>query len=170
MNDAKATFPGVAARHDGVSAMHYDSTADTDRHIAAVRTYLRLVIDNLERRSQSHDASKKESPEKEVFDEFTPKLSATTYGSDEYMAFLSAMKPALDHHYSVNSHHPEHYANGIEGMNLLDLVEMFCDWKAATLRHNDGDLKSSIKVNQKRFGYSDELRQILLNTANELML
>lgn len=63
-----------------------------------------------------------------------------------------------------NSHHPEFYENGICGMNLLDLVEMLCDWKAATLRHNDGDIRRSIEINQKRFGYSDELKQILLNT------
>lgn len=42
--------------------------------------------------------------------------------------------------------------------------------KAATLRHNNGDLRKSIEMNQRRFGYSDELKQILLNTAFELGL
>jgi hypothetical protein len=74
------------------------------------------------------------------------------------------MKPALDHHYAMNSHHPEHFATGIQGMSLLDVLEMLCDWKAATLRHNDGDIRRSIELNQKRFGYSDELKAILLNT------
>ena len=31
-----------------------------------------------------------------------------TYGSDEYKACLTEMKPALDHHYAANRHHPEH--------------------------------------------------------------
>lgn len=53
---------------------------------------------------------------------------------------------------------------GLHGMSLLDLVEMLCDWKAATLRHADGDIRRSIEINQKRFGYSDELKQIFLNT------
>lgn len=53
---------------------------------------------------------------------------------------------------------------GIRGMSLFDLIEMLCDWKAATLRHNDGNIRRSIELNQKRFGYSDELKQILLNT------
>ena len=49
-------------------------------------------------------------------------------------------------------------------MNLIDVIEMLCDWKAATMRHADGDIKKSIEINQKRFGYSDELKAILLNT------
>lgn len=49
-------------------------------------------------------------------------------------------------------------------MNLVDIIEMLCDWKAATLRHADGDIYKSIEINQKRFGYSDELKSIFINT------
>ena len=80
------------------------------------------------------------------------------------------MKPALDHHYAVNSHHPEFYADGIRGMSLLDITEMLCDWKAAALRHADGNILKSIEINQKRFGYSDELKQILFNTVHALRI
>ena len=51
----------------------------------------------------------------------------------------------------------------LRGMNLIDLVEMICDWKAATMRHSDGDIYKSLDDNKKRFGISDELYQILLN-------
>lgn len=54
---------------------------------------------------------------------------------------------------------------GISGMNLIDLIEMLCDWKAATIRHNDGDIRKSIAINQKRFGYSDEMKRFMLNTV-----
>jgi hypothetical protein len=74
------------------------------------------------------------------------------------------MKVGLDHHYAANTHHPEHYPDGIQGMNLLDVLEMLCDWKAATMRHNNGDIRKSIEINQQRFGYSDELKTLLLNT------
>lgn len=104
----------------------------------------------------------------EAFDEFTARLRGLTYGSDEYRACLAAMKPALDHHYSQNSHHPEFRATGIRGMTLLDLAEMLCDWKAATMRHADGDIRRSIEINQARFGYSDELKQIFLNSLDEI--
>lgn len=148
----------------------YDSRPDTYAHIATVREYVNRAVVNLLHRGGDHDLSKLESPEREVFDEFTPKLKHSTYGSDEYKSFLTAMGEGLKHHYEVNSHHPEHYEDGTAGMSLLDLVEMLCDWKAATLRHDDGDLRRSIEINQERFGYTTELKLILLNTAEELGL
>ena len=78
------------------------------------------------------------------------------------------MKPALDHHYANSRHHPEHFANGINDMNLIDIMEMLADWKASSMRHNDGNLLKSIELNQQRFGYDDQLKQILLNTAKLL--
>jgi hypothetical protein len=42
---------------------------------------------------------------------------------------------------------------------------MICDWLAAVKRHKDGDIFRSIEVNQERFGYSDEIKEILKNTA-----
>jgi hypothetical protein len=144
--------------------MPYDSRPDTLQHIEQVRLFLARVIDDLMSRAICHDASKLKSPEKEIFDEFTPKLKASTYGSEEYKGYLQAMGEALKHHYSHNSHHPEHRPNGIKGMSLVDLLEMLCDWKAATIRHANGDIRRSIEQNQQRFGYSDELKGILLNT------
>ena len=55
---------------------------------------------------------------------------------------------------------------GIKDMNLADIVEMICDWKAATMRHDNGDIRKSIVINQERFDYSDDLKLIFLNTAN----
>jgi hypothetical protein len=52
-------------------------------------------------------------------------------------------------------------------MTLIDLCEMIADWKAATLRHANGDIAKSLEINQKRFKYTDELKQILLNTVKE---
>jgi len=141
-----------------------DSRIATREHIRTVQCIMGVVIEDLIERQRVHDKSKLESPEVEVFDEFTPKLAASTYGSEEYKGFLAEMKVGLDHHYAANSHHPEHFPDGIRGMSLLDVIEMLCDWKAATLRHNDGDIRKSIEINQRRFGYSDDLKAIFLNT------
>jgi len=119
-------------------------------------------------RSEDHDASKLQSPEKELFDKFTPLLRDTTYGSDEYKRYLKEMGAALQHHYEVNSHHPEHYANGIYGMSLLDVMEMLADWKAAGMRHADGDIRESLSINRGRFDIDDQLFSILENTVKEL--
>jgi hypothetical protein len=153
-----------------VTTTAYDSRPATRDHIARVRALLAAAIENLAIRADEHDASKLVDPELAIFDEYTTKLQYSTYGSAEYEEFLAAMGEGLRHHYEHNSHHPEHYADGIAGMSLLDLIEMLCDWKAATERHEDGDLALSIAHNQQRFGYSDELHAILRNTAVELGL
>ena len=174
----------------------YDSKEDTLKHIRQVRDFVERLEIALSNRRCGHDYSKLNEPEKSVFDEFTPKLAESTYGSEGYKEYLKEMKLALDHHYSENKHHPEHFkkhvCNGcfkefkimpdrcdicgysqfqeesdISQMTLIDLCEMIADWKAATLRHNNGDIMKSLEVNQERFKYSDELKQILSNTVKE---
>jgi hypothetical protein len=139
---------------------------ETTKHIRLVQRLLNKVAVNLIHRGEKHDESKLHSPEVELFTQLTPKLAGVTYNSDEYKNFLQELKPALDHHYSRNSHHPEFHKNGINDMTLVDLIEMFCDWKAATMRHNDGNLNKSIEINAKRYGISDQLCKIFENTVD----
>lgn len=142
-----------------------DCIRDTKEHISQVREFMLMFAQELIQRALVHDQSKLESPEVEIFTEYTPKLRNSTYGTDEYKKNLEGMKWALEHHYMNNSHHPEHYEGGIKDMTLADIVEMMCDWKAATLRHADGDIYKSIGINKERFGYSDDLYHIFRNTA-----
>ena len=137
---------------------------ETIKHIEKVRKYLKIFTDKIINRGIEHDKVKLESPEVEIFAEYTPKLSDTTYGSEEYNTYLKEMKVALDHHYANCRHHPEHFANGINEMTLVDLIEMLADWKAASERQNNGNILKSIELNAQRFGYDDQLKQILLNT------
>lgn len=146
-----------------------ESKFKTMRHIETVRNYISGVIKELIYRQEQHDQTKLEPPEVDIFEVYTPKLRDCVYGSDEYKQFLAEMKPAIDHHNKINRHHPEHYESGIQGMNLVDLLEMLCDWKAATLRHNTGDILKSLEINQKRFGFSDELKRILKNTVEDIL-
>lgn len=145
--------------------MNYDSKPDTLEHIKQVNAYLLNFISELAIRARDHDASKLEAPEKPAFDKATPKLKALTYGSEEYEDSKRLLGQALSHHYEHNPHHPEFHKNGVDDMTLIDLLEMLADWKAATLRHKDGDLYNSIHINSKRFKISGQLAQILLNTA-----
>ncbi len=146
----------------------YDSTNDTVAHMSRVSSLLQQACKELSRRGVVHDASKLSPEEKKAFDEFTPKLKKCTYGSKEYEGYLKGLKIALKHHYSNNSHHPEHYTKGINGFDLFDLIEMFFDWKAATERHEDGDIFKSLKINKERFDMSDQLISILENTAKRM--
>jgi len=147
-----------------------DANLKTRMHIAAVAYRIRLVINALLERAAHHDDSKMVAPEAETFAAYTPRLKNVTYGSDEYKQLLREMKPALDHHYAVNRHHPEYFKGGVNEMTLIDLIEMLCDWSAATKRHDDGDIIKSIEKNKIRFGLSDQLERILMNTVQELGL
>ncbi len=143
----------------------FETMCETYKHKQLVSMFMADIATRLVGRSINHDDSKLTSPEIDIFAEYTPKLAHCTYGSEEYNQYLKEMKVALDHHYAVNKHHPEHFPNGIKDMNLIDLIEMICDWKASTLRHNDGNILTSIDKNQERFGYTYELAQILKNTV-----
>lgn len=148
--------------------MGYNCTADTLKHIRRVQRLLGGVARNLMQRGEVHDDSKLGPEEKPLFDEMTPLLKTLTYGSDEYKASLDKLGVALKHHYAVNSHHPEHFADGVAGMSLLDVVEMLCDWKAASERTKDGDFLKSIEIGIERFKIEPQLAAILRNTAAAL--
>lgn len=148
--------------------MAYDSREDTLAHIDRVRSLVADIERNLRQRAKVHDRSKLNSPEKEMFDVATTKLKEVEYGSPEYKQSLKELGPALQHHYEHNSHHPEHWQNGIRDMSLLDLIEMLADWKAAGERHANGSMKASIDKNRDRFFYDDILMRIFHNTAREM--
>lgn len=144
----------------------YDSRPETLRHSSRVRRLMIPLISELIDRAATHDHSKTEDPELAAFNEYTPKLADATYGSEEYKAHLAAMGAGLAHHYGHNRHHPEHFDEGINGMTLVDLVEMLADWKAASERHKDGDLATSMDIQRERFGITAQLMDILQNTAD----
>lgn len=141
------------------------TNSETWEHINLVMQLLMIMQQELALRAITHDRSKLKAPEVSAFTEMTPKLAATTYGSDEYKQVLAQMKPTLLHHYANNRHHPEFFENGIADMNLIDVLEMFVDWYAATKRHADGDIYKSIEINKERFGLSDQFVQILKNSV-----
>jgi hypothetical protein len=163
----------MTADQERLALAEAEGKVATFEHIDKIRELLRLFANELLARGETHDRSKLSPAESLVFAEFTPKLKGCTYGSDEYRAFLVAMKPALDHHYANNRHHPEHHAPedpklGIGRMNLLDVLEMFVDWRASSMRHADGDTGKSIDINAERFAMSLQLTAIFRNTLRDL--
>lgn len=148
--------------------MNYDSTKDTLLHIKRVNELLLEFTKEILDRAIKHDNSKLQGPEKPLFDKMTPLLKELTYGSDGYKQALDDLKPALNHHYANNSHHPEYHENGIDDFTLSDLVEMFFDWKAASERHNDGNIFRSIEINKNRFKISEQICNIFKNTAAKM--
>lgn len=144
------------------------SPKETCHHINRVRQLISDMIANLVNRGVAHDESKLEEPECSAFERIGKQLSEMEYGTPEYRASLRELGPALKHHYEHNSHHPEHWPDGVKNMSLLDIMEMFCDWKAAGERHKNGSLEQSIIVNTDRFDLDPQLAQIFENTRIEM--
>ena len=145
-----------------------DSRPDTQKHIDLVNENGRKFCDKFLERLTHHDASKLEEPERKYFDKGTPQLKNSTYGDKSYDDAKDRIKPGLEHHYAENDHHPEHFGEqGISGMNLYQLLEMWIDWTAAVKRHTDGNIFNSLMYNRNRFHIDDQLFSIMMNTATE---
>lgn len=140
--------------------------ADLNVHISNVAVFMDIIAHAMAKRATKHDASKFTEEEMPYYAKYTPNLKGLTYGSEDYRDNLKKLKPAIDHHYANNSHHPEHYKNGLNDMDLVDIVEMICDWKSASMRHNDGNINKSLDINKERFGMDDQLFNILKNTID----
>lgn len=145
-----------------------DSTAETLKHIRRVSQLLGEGAVELITRAAVHDNTKLQEPEKSYFDQYTEQLSSLEFGTQEYIDCANKLKPAIDHHYSMNSHHPQYYPDGVRGMNLFDLIEMYYDWKASGERTKNGSIIKSIDYNSKRFRMGDTLEKIFKNTAQYL--
>jgi len=137
--------------------------ADTRKHIEQVATTLNVIINALRQRAIDHDRSKFEEPERSAYAVVIPQLAGLEYGSEEHRKVLAMMKPAVRHHQQSNRHHPE-YHHSVAGMNLVDVMEMAADWRAAAIR-SGSDFEKSLKVSLKRFNIGDELASIIINTA-----
>ena len=129
--------------------------------------YLSKFCSKLLWRSLIHDLDKYKWKEAKHFAKTIFDLKSSTYGSDEHKKLLKEIGPAIKHHYSRNRHHPEFHSKFIN-MNITDKIEMVCDWKAATRRHTDGDIKKSIEINQKRFKYTNEEKEFLLSIIKQI--
>ena len=142
---------------------------ETEKHIHLVQHLMNKLIKLQMDRAENHDRSKLDSPEVEAFTAETSKLHGLTFGSPEYYEQIktTGLDKALAHHYARNRHHPEHYPSGVRGMNLVDVLEMLCDWYASSLRQDDGNLKKSIDICAKRFEFSgDVIHDVLKNTVD----
>src|SRR5579859_6077273 len=136
-------------------------------HKRRVAGHMQTVATALFQRAALHDNSKFSPEEFEAYEEAFPELQKYAYGSEEYRAALRKIAPAVAHHYSVNDHHPEHFAGGVEGMSLIQLIEMVCDWLAASER-SQKDVYEGLEINKKRFDIDRQLGAIIANTIYEI--
>jgi len=120
-------------------------------------------------RALKHDLSKFTSVESRTFAHEIRRLKHLKYGSMKYNDMLRRIKPALEHHYKVNSHHSEYHNNGFRDMSGLDRIELVIDWIAATKRTKAGNIYNSLEINKKRFGYSESDMEWIRKIVNDIV-
>lgn len=136
-------------------------------HKSNVSKRLCFLSRELRKRADCHDDSKLCYPEMGWLIKMD-KEGRAEYGSEEYFAKQKRWKKFFDHHYRCkdNKHHPDHFADtgGTFSMDIVDLSEMVCDVisyydKLPTKKSYD-----IIEEQQKRFGISEEMAHIIINT------
>ncbi len=146
----------------------FDYLCDTMLHIGEVQENLEVFCGELRRRGLSHDRTKLQELEFDAFVSTCDRFKKVNYGTPEYQALVDEIKPAVDHHYQSNRHHTAYHENGINGMSLIDVLEMVADWRAAARRSPDKTLKDSLDYAFKKYQIEPQMQQIILNTLNEL--
>lgn len=127
------------------------------RHITRVRSYLEVIAYELLRRATRHDLSKYENDEFGGFVEL--KAQKLEFTSEEYRKSL--LSGPIKLHFARNSHHPEYHQNGIDDMELFDIIEMVVDWKAANESYRDVPFDEMIQSQIKRFDMSSEQKYLM---------
>lgn len=139
------------------------------RHRDFVRLALLHIVQDMERRSLVHDASKMLDDEFAGFARINAIARVNKFGSEEYKESMQQERATIDLHFSRNSHHPERprllgeqaearrglpddatywAAHSAAAMTFLDVIEMVCDWWGA--RKGYGDTRSwdeSVELN-----------------------
>ena len=145
------------------------------RHRDYVRLALLFVVQDIERRSLTHDASKMLDDEFAGFARINAVARVNKFGSLEYTESMKLERPTIDLHFSRNSHHPERpvllgeraeaergspddctYWSARDGarMTFLDVIEMVCDWWGARKGYGDSRTwRESVELNFKSKGH-----------------
>ncbi len=139
------------------------------RHRDYVRLALLHVVQDIERRSLVHDASKMLDDEFAGFARINAIARVNKFGSEAYKASMRQERATIDLHFSRNSHHPERprllgdtaedqrglpddatYWEARDGarMTFLDVIEMVCDWWGARKGYDDSrSWQESVELN-----------------------
>lgn len=156
------------AKDGGKMQVEFEVLLDTIQHVSEVQENIEEFASDLKKRAIAHDRSKFADPEFSVFVSTRPEFKKANYGTPEYQAVVDAAIVGVNHHYSLNRHHTAHFPNGIKDMNLLDVLEMMADWRAASRRSPDLSFKDSLPRAFKKYEMDETLQRLILNTIDYL--
>ena len=137
-------------------------------HRYYVKFFITKIIEELSHRANVHDSSKYSNDETVGFVKAIPYTNIKWGSTDIPNDIANSLQDSLLIHHSRNDHHPEYFENGIEDMDLIQLLELACDWRAAMIRHKNFDIDETICVGQTRFKFCDSIARILQNTLERI--
>lgn len=147
--------------------------ADTRKHQQWVAERMIACAKRIIEKGMTHDASKFSDIEKSKYIDpiYELNLKDVPYGSDEYKRLTAQMGEGLEHHTNINDHHPEFFIpfsvqtlnDPIRAMDLFALMEMLCDWIAASKRKGNS---AGLPFDnfEKKYQVNSQLMAILRNT------
>lgn len=135
---------------------------DTRKHQQLVAKYMLAVANDLIYRATHHDESKLVEPERSKYIEPVWHLRHTKYGTERHKELVKQMGVGVEHHLSTNDHHLEYYESYAQ-MNLIVLIEMCCDWIAASKRQNNNPTLPLAK-----YEFDPKLESIIRNTLSRI--
>lgn len=137
-----------------------------EKHKLNVSKRIQRFISLLQSRSINHDNSKLMEPEYSLWCAMDQE-PRYKYGTPEYEDKLRRFRKVFELHYKANRHHPEHHLNGVNDMNLIDLIEMLCDFISYKDNITYTEASTMLDKQADRFGFSEEIRTLLMNTLKD---
>lgn len=152
----------------------------TNYHITTVQFYAEQLIsrygtkygpvfvDNLVTSVELHDASKYWSDERVGY----ILMSFKYQDEDKHSKLFDAddkkiMEDAWVHHYTNNTHHPEHYKD-VNDMPIDQLAHMCADWAAVSEEVNDNIMNWYDKVIPSKYKFSPHYKSVIREFCNYL--
>lgn len=137
-------------------------------HQQKVAAVIRQVIQELIARALTHDASKFTTQELKdnlvtLPDKWGLLAEGHGYHSPEQEQHRARFTAEIARHRKAHRHHPEYHADGVNDMDLIDLIEMICDWYVSA-----PDIDQSIRKNSEDYEIDPHISRILENTASKL--
>lgn len=136
------------------------------QHKKTVKERLLFLADELYKRAYYHDDSKLQMPELQWLIDMD-KEPRYAYGTPEYFDKMKRWDKFFKSHYKGNRHHPDHFPNGVNDMNLADLCEYIVDIISYYKELHANVALDTVNKQQQRFGFDEQLTQILKNTLIE---
>lgn len=132
-------------------------------HINRVQNWINRFTGILFNRGKVHDKSKLNEPEFSMWKKMDEE-PRYKYGTKEYNEKINRYKEVFNLHYQQNRHHPEHWSSFYSEMDLIDVIEMLCDWLGYKDDITIKEAEELVNIQCKRYGFNSTFQNLLYNT------